>query len=260
MQIFATFLTLSIMKNINPGTIIFFFIAASIIVPMTKGIGIVPILIIFFVMRSIFANNQNRGDGGGGGRNDRRDRRYQQRDRSRDYRRREPVQQPSRRQAPPKKASRPAISKKNPFKKSGVEKFKDYDYEGAIEDFQKALQVDSRDKAVHFNLACAYSLMEEKEKSFHHLAKAVEYGLVDFEKIKTHDALAYIRIQDDFEIFVKSGYHWPLKQSAADQGSKEELITNKPDLLEQLKQLGELRDKGLLTQDEFLAQKQKLMR
>ena len=230
------------MKDLNPGSIIFFFIFAVVAINIMQGMGIIPILIIFFVMRSIFANNAKRN------RNSREDRRYQQRDRSRDYRRREPAQRtaPPRRQAPPKPAARKSIIKKNPFKKSGVEKFKDYDYEGAIEDFQKALQVDSRDKALHFNLACAYSLTEQKEKSFHHLSKAVEYGLVDFEKIKTHDALAYIRIQDEFEAFAKSGYNWPLKQNATSQ-KQGDLLTSKPDLLEQLKQLGELRDKGLLT-------------
>lgn len=245
------------MKNINPGSIIFFIIFAFIALNILEGLGIVPILIIFFVMRSIFSRGDN--PRRGGPRQRRRERRYERRDRSRDFERQPRQQQAPRRQAPPKPASRRPILKKNPFKKSGIEKFKDYDYEGAIEDFQKALQVDSRDKAIHFNLACAYSLNEEKEKSFHHLAKAVEYGLVDFEKIKTHDALAYIRIQDEFEQFVKSGYNWPLQQSATNQ-ENDDVITNKPDLLEQLKQLGALRDKGLLTQEEFLAQKEKLMR
>lgn len=251
------------MKNVNPGSIIFFIIFAFIALNILEGLGIVPILIIFFVMRSIFSRGDNsRGGGPRQRRRDRRDRRrYDQREKenSRDFERRRPEPKARRREAPPKPASRRPIVKKNPFKKSGIEKFKDYDYEGAIEDFQKALQVDSRDKAIHFNLACTYSLNEEKEKSFHHLAKAVEYGLVDFEKIKTHDALAYIRIQDEFEAFVKSGYNWPLQQGASNQQA-DDLITNKPDLLEQLKQLGALRDKGLLTQEEFLAQKEKLMR
>lgn len=244
------------MNSNDPRSIITFIIAAVVLMNIFGGGGIFPLVIMFFIFRGMFSNNareQRRNQS----RNRRTERRYQDRSRSRDFRR--PNERVERRQAPPKPRSRKPVVKKNPFKKSGVEKFKDYDYEGAIDDFQKALQVDARDKAIHFNLACAYSLMEEKEKSYHHLAKAVEYGLVDFEKIKTHDALAYIRIQDDFEAFVKSGYNWPLKQSVTEQ-QEQASITSKPDLLEQLKQLGELRDKGLLTQEEFLAQKEKLMR
>ncbi|MEL6843569.1 MAG: hypothetical protein AAFP02_10155, partial [Bacteroidota bacterium] len=37
----------------------------------------------------------------------------------------------------------PSRPKANPFKVSGIKKYKDYDYEGAIEDFKKALSVDS---------------------------------------------------------------------------------------------------------------------
>ena len=48
----------------------------------------------------------------------------------------------------------------NPYKKSGVEKYKEYEYEGAIEDFKKALEIDPKDIPTHFNIACAYSLTE----------------------------------------------------------------------------------------------------
>lgn len=54
------------------------------------------------------------------------------------------------------------------LKNSGIRKFRDYDYDGAIEDFQKALAMDARDVAVHFNLACAYSLNEQPEQGFFH--------------------------------------------------------------------------------------------
>ncbi|MEL6636194.1 MAG: SHOCT domain-containing protein [Bacteroidota bacterium] len=255
------------MRNITPSSIIFFVVLAIILSNLFPG-GFLPVIIAFFIFRSLASGNDNQVNPRGSNKNrryDRRtnrrgDRRYRERESSRDYRRRAPAEssrrRPERSEEPP--PARKPVAKKNPFKKSGIEKFKDYDYEGAIEDFQKALQVDGEDKAVHFNIACAYSLMEDKEKSFYHLSEAVKYGLVDFEKIKTHDALAYIRIQDEFEAFSKGGYRWPLNDST--ENNKDQLLTTQPDILEQLKQLGELRDRGLLTQEEFLAQKEKLMR
>ena len=145
-------------------------------------------------------------------------------------------------------------SKDNPYKKSGMEKYKEYDYNGAIEDFQKSLAVDDSDVATHFNIACAFSIMENKEKSFYHLSKAVELGFRDFEKIKTHDALAYLRIQDEFETFVQNNYKLKAGSSA-----QQEKITEHGDLLEQLNKLAELREKGLLTEEEFVLQKKKLL-
>ena len=150
----------------------------------------------------------------------------------------------------------------NPFKQSGIRKYKDYDYEGAIEDFNKALTVNAKDVAVHFNIACAYSLMEEKEKAFFHISKAVEYGFVDFPRINTHDALAFLRIQEEFDTFVQNGYRM-LSSTPQPIISKEEpiqpTINSSQDLLEQLKQLGELKEKGLLTEEEFVIQKKRLL-
>ena len=68
--------------------------------------------------------------------------------------------------------------------KSGKSKFLSYDYDGAILDFSKALDINPREIAAHFNIACAYSLNENIEKALFHLDKAVLYGFDDFEKIK----------------------------------------------------------------------------
>ena len=82
----------------------------------------------------------------------------------------------------------------------------------------------------------------------------MELGFVDFEKIKGHDALAFLRIQDDFENFAANGYRLtPVPKT------KEENIKATDNLLEQLKKLGELRERGLLTEEEFTIQKKKLL-
>lgn len=165
-------------------------------------------------------------------------------------------------QPPP--LTRPRPPRSNPYKVSGVRKYKDYDYDGAIEDFNKALDIEPNDVATHFNLACAYSLNERPEKSFFHLDQAVANGFNDFQRIKEHDALAFLRIQPEFEAFEKNGFRLRQQPAGEEAPAKEpeeqqDVLEGQPDLLEQLKRLGELRKKGLLTEEEFTSQKRKLL-
>jgi TM2 domain-containing membrane protein YozV len=150
---------------------------------------------------------------------------------------------------------RPRRVKNNPFKLAGIKKFKEYDIEAAIEDFLQALKIDPNDLTIHFNLACAYSQTEKATKAYEHLSKAVEMGFNDFARIDTHDALAFIRIQAQWEEFKANGYTLRKKLSAP----QENLLDNDL-LLEQLKKLNELKSKGLITEQEFIEQKAKLTR
>lgn len=154
------------------------------------------------------------------------------------------------------------------YKRSGIEKFRDYDFEGAIEDFLKALEIQSKDPATHFNLACSYSILEQKEDAFRHLQSAVDYGFKQFEKIGNHDALSFLRTQPEFEDFVKNGYRVvnqeetpppPPKAVAKPEEPKEEPLVLQDDLLDQIIKLGELRDKGILTEEEFAKQKERIL-
>lgn len=166
----------------------------------------------------------------------------------------------------------------NPYKSSGVAKFNDYDYDGAIQDFKKALRHKYNDPSLHFNLACCYSINELATESFFHLDKAVSFGFVDFDKIQKHNALAFVRTEDQFDEFIKNGYRMaptpPTESLNIDLGQNQPsqaiqtptsttpTPTSAPteDLLEQIVKLGELREKGILTDEEFQVQKQKLMR
>ena len=173
------------------------------------------------------------------------------------YRTTQPV---PRRQTQPRAKFRPThrsrkIVRNNPFKQAGIKKFKDYDFEAAIEDFKQALKIDESDVTLHFNIACAYSQVEKADKAFEHISQAVNLGFNDFNKIDTHDSLAFMRIQPQWDEFKTNGYTL-LKQLEA---PKENLLDNDI-LLEQLKKLNELKDKGLITKTEFLEQKNKLMR
>ena len=57
---------------------------------------------------------------------------------------------------PVKSTSRPVLNRSNPYLKSGIKKYKQYDIDGAIIDFNKALDINPNDPAIHFNLAFAY--------------------------------------------------------------------------------------------------------
>ena len=147
----------------------------------------------------------------------------------------------------------------NPYKRSGIAKFNEYDYDGAIVDFKKALRAKYNDRSVHFNIACCYSINEEANLALFHLDKAVSFGFVDFDKIQHHNALAFVRTDETYDNFVKNGYR--LLQTENLSGKP---IDNQPaqpefsSLLEQIQKLGELREKGILTEEEFALQKQKL--
>jgi tetratricopeptide (TPR) repeat protein len=152
----------------------------------------------------------------------------------------------------------------NPFKVNGIKKYKEFDLEGAIEDFKKGLEIHPKDISLHFNLACAYSLTEQVDKAYMHIDRAVSLGFNDFEKLKTHDDLAFVRIQDRFEEFQKNGYRLEIPATIPDtvqtpEIPKEETIHDDV-LLAQLKRLAELRDRGLLSEQEFIIEKRKLTR
>ncbi len=175
---------------------------------------------------------------------------YDYREERPDYRRERKVRQ--------RTPSRPPH--RNPYKKRGIERFREYDYEGAIDDFLNALEYEAEDPAVHFNLACCYSIVEDFEPALEHLEQAVSLGFRDLEKIKTHNALASLRSRPEFDLFVANGY----QRTAQLPESEPDLLSTTPtqkeeNLLDQIVKLGELRDQGILTDDEFAEQKKKIL-
>lgn len=155
--------------------------------------------------------------------------------------------------------NRKATSKRrpNPFINSGNQKFKEYDLEGALVDYGKAMEISPADKDLHFNLACIHSLKEDKNKSLYHLEEAISLGYKNVERIKTIDELAYLRIQPEFESFVNNGYVRVKTANQAIDPPKGDLL-QEDKLLAQLNKLKELRTKGLLSDKEFTYEKEKL--
>ena len=147
-----------------------------------------------------------------------------------------------------------------PFKKTGVAKFNRHDYHGAIKDFLRALKDTPSDPDLHFNLACCYSIEEETMMSLYHLDKAIENGYEKFDKIHRHSFLSFIRQQPQFQEFVDNdyqliNYYEELEDKLDEQPEGLEL----DGLIEQIKKLGELREKGILTEEEFREQKRRLL-
>lgn len=146
--------------------------------------------------------------------------------------------------------------KAQPFINAGKAFFKEYDMPAAIEQFEKALELAPKNAAIHFNLACAYSLSEKTDRSIYHLEEAVRTGFDDFEKIKTHDALAYLRIQPEFNTFESNRQKAAPKQVNSE--NNDNLLDSTPDLLDQLKQLQLMRQTGQITEKVFQNEKRKL--
>jgi len=154
------------------------------------------------------------------------------------------------------------------FKKAGIERYMECDFEGALEAFQKALDEQYDDPATHFNMACCHANLEQAEPAFFHLSKAVEFGFTDFEKIFRHDALAWLRTQPAFAEFVQNDYRLTpalprpkmnLLDTFPEKKKDPEQSPAKTNLLDQIIKLGELRDQGILTEEEFVVQKKKLL-
>ncbi|MEO5582014.1 MAG: hypothetical protein ABIR66_04940 [Saprospiraceae bacterium] len=94
----------------------------------------------------------------------------------------------------------------NEFKRKGIFFLKKYKLDEALEQFNKAKDIDKLDAEINLYIACIYSLEEDCVKGYENLAFAKEKNLPDLSVIDKHDMLAFLRIQEAFEGFKASGY------------------------------------------------------
>lgn len=159
-------------------------------------------------------------------------------------------------------------------KRAGESHLNSYEYKAAIKEFQKASELKYDDGPVHFYLARCYSMMEDTKNALTHLDAAIAFG-IPIKQIKTTDDLAYLRVQSEFKDFENSNYRFSddfvpitpsskrkniekLKPKNIPASKQVDSDTPPPDFLEKLQKLSELREKGYLTEEEFLKQKEKL--
>jgi TM2 domain-containing membrane protein YozV len=158
-------------------------------------------------------------------------------------------------QYPASNRTKTPVTEGNPHRDEGTKLYKEYDFRGAIQEYLKSLQIRPNDSQINFNLACLYSLEEDAAAAFLHLQRAVEQGYNHLDKIQTHDHLAFLRTQPQFETFVRSGYK--LQASLAAKNTQSMELTD--DVIAKLERLAMLKERGVLTEAEFQAQKIKLI-
>lgn len=198
--------------------------------PLTFILGIVDAFILLFMSKEAFDEKYNS---------------------DLDTRRKVPRQRPIS-NAPLRTSKR--TKRRNSYKISGEKKYAEYDVKGAIKDFNLGLEIAPDDPDLHYKLAKAYSINEDKEKGYFHLSQAVALGLEHTEDILQEDDLAYLRIQKEWEDFKENGFRTvPL----AFRPPQEEIKDDR--LLQQLNKLADLRKKGLLSEKEFIREKEKIM-
>ncbi len=141
----------------------------------------------------------------------------------------------------------------------GINFYKQDKYHDAIDAFRRALLEDPRSSAAHFNLACCFAILHDAENAYMHLAKAVQLGFDDKDRIMKHEALDYLRADSRFDAFVANGF-----KVVAQLPEPEPDLLNQPlelntEVIDRLELLGEKLEAGELTRDEFELQKQKLL-
>lgn len=226
---------------------IFYFFANFLMplfrLPMGMVLGFIDAMVFFFMSDEEFDKRYNKE-----GKEKVREKRSRQR-RSSSSRKR-----PERERVSLQRKRKIQSKKRNPFKLSGQKKLADFDLKGAIKDLNRSIEINEEDYETHYMLASAYSLSENAEEAYAHLAAAVARGYKDYDKIRTDDALAFLRIHKDFEQFEKAGYRL--------SGTIEEDVNSASDetLLAQLQRLAEMRKKGLITDEDFEIEKRRIMR
>jgi tetratricopeptide (TPR) repeat protein len=132
-------------------------------------------------------------------------------------------------------------------------------YDQARKYFEDALQYDYNDPQTHFMLACCHSLAKDQKQAYFHLASAVDFGFQEFEEIYHNEALAWLRSQPDFDLFVQNGY----RQVAYLQTPEPDLLESKSyydtTVLDKIADLGELLERGVINREDFELQKKSLL-
>lgn len=178
-------------------------------------------------------------------------------------------------------AALPAASTKS-LKAEGIRYYRTGDYDLAIEAFLEAADLDLGDAGTHFNLACSYAQLGQFGEALRHLELSVTFGLPKPERIEKHPALSALRKHSSYATFRANNFRrlnliemtTPVEKPAAEVVEEvlEDFSTPPPaasfdtdarppgpDLLEQITRLRELHDAGILTQQEYQTQKEKLM-
>lgn len=92
-------------------------------------------------------------------------------------------------------------------------------YEESVTAYEKILKIDPDDMIALYNIACAYSLMGDKEKALHYLARSIDTGYLDFSHMERDTDLDNIREEAQYKE-IMSAKDEPMKTGARKHSEK----------------------------------------
>ena len=126
------------------------------------------------------------------------------------------------------------------------------DYEASVSILKRVAALQPYNNLTYYNIACMYSLTKDSGNCLRSLQTAIGYGYSNFPKLSVDKDLEWMRKQPEYELFVKNGY-----QLISDIA--EHSVNNKNLDLEQIEKLSILKEKGVLSEEEFIEQKKRLL-
>ena len=85
------------------------------------------------------------------------------------------------------------------YNNRGAAYFKLKDYQKAIADYDKAIEIDPKDADTLFNRACAYAIMKNKEQSLKDLSEAIKLDNKYREDVKKDEDFKALWDDEDFK-------------------------------------------------------------
>jgi len=141
------------------------------------------------------------------------------------------------------------------FKSEAIRKFRQSDFTGAVSAFGKSLEKFGESPEVHFSLACCYSMTRDADMAFFHLEKAVANGMPDTGKIHNNATLDYVRADSRFRDFAAAGF----RMISQPENPIQPVVKEEEDLYGQILRLGDLKEKGLINEEDFKLRKKKIL-
>ncbi len=140
---------------------------------------------------------------------------------------------------------------------SAAKKASQEDFQGAINDLIEAVRINPQYGLAYYNLACYYGILKMIGPSFKYLSMAVENGYSDFQKIAADPDLAILHSHPDYPSFANNGYKFISSFNTIGHQSHQNDIN--VDIIDKIERLSSLKDNGILTEEEFKSQKNKLL-
>lgn len=144
-----------------------------------------------------------------------------------------------------------------------------FDYQRAAELYEQALDLDLQDGESRVHAARCYVLLEDGESAYRHLAMAFQLGATNLDLVAEHPDFAWLRTRDDFDARRRAGFGAiapPVAPAPADptpaNGQPQHAALPPPSIsiLDGLERLADLRERGVLDDEEFSRQKERLLR